>query len=178
MKALNLYFSATGNTEKIAKQIDRTLGEQGVLVDSVKVSKDGMEPDILAYDLVLAGSGVYTWLPGKPMIALFDKLREKYVREGDILPASPRRQGKRAVVYCTYGGAHTGVKEAVPAVKFLAQLFDHLGFEVIDEWYFVGEYNGKLRPMSLKGRLGNIEGRPSEADLREVSEKVVGIMRV
>ena len=179
MKALNLYFSATGNTEKIAKQIEKTLREQGLEVDSFKVAKDGdAEPDILAYDLVFAGSGVYTWLPGKPMMALYAKLREKYAREGEMKPASPRRQGRKAVVYCSYGGGHTGGNEAVPAVKYMAQLFDHLGYEVMDEWYFVGEYHGKLRPMSVSGRLGNIEGRPNEADLREVSEKVVGILRV
>ena len=38
MKALNLYFSATGNTEKIAKQIEKTLREQGLEVDSFKVA--------------------------------------------------------------------------------------------------------------------------------------------
>jgi flavorubredoxin len=178
MKVLNLYFSATGNTEKIAKQIEKTLGEQGMEVDSLKVGKEVIEPDILSYDLVFAGSGVYHWLPGKPMIGFFEKLLDKYVRDGEIKPASPRRQGKRAVVYCSYGGVHTGVREAIPAVKFLGQLFDHLGYEVLDEWYFVGEYNGKMRPMSVKGRLGNIEGRPNEADFREVSEKVIGILRV
>lgn len=178
MKALNLYFSATGNTEKIARQIEKTLREQGLEVDSFKVTGDDTLPDILAYDLVFAGSGVYTWLPGKPMLALYDKLREKYVREGEIKPASPRRQGGKTVVYCSYGGAHTGANEAVPAVKYLSQLFDHLGYEVTGEWYFVGEYHGKLRSHSKSGRLGNIEGRPNEADLKEVSEKVVGILKV
>lgn len=178
MKALNLYFSATGNTEKVAKQMEKTLRELGLEVDSVKVGSDDTQPDILAYDLVFAGSGVYTWLPGKPMLDLYGKLREKYVGQGDVKPASPRREGRKAVVYCTYGGVHTGVNEAVPAVKYMSQLFDHLGYEVIAEWYFVGEYHGKMRPHSSDGRMGNIEGRPNEADLREVSEKVVGILRV
>lgn len=178
MKALNIYFSATGNTEKIAKQIEKTLREHGVEVDSFKVPGGDALPDILAYDLVFAGSGVYTWLPGKPMLELCGKLREKYVREGEIKPASPRRQGMKAVVYCTYGGAHTGINEAIAAVKYMAQLFDHLGYEVLAEWYFVGEYHGKLRSHSLSGRLGNIEGRPNEADLKEASEKVAGILRV
>ncbi|MGC9195811.1 MAG: flavodoxin family protein [Syntrophobacteraceae bacterium] len=177
MKALNLYFSATGNTKKIAQRIEDTLREQGFEVDTVKIAADA-NPDILSYDLVFAGSGVYHWLPGKPLMELFGKLLERYVGEGEIKPASPRRQGKKAVVYCSYGGGHTGANEAVPAVKYLAQLFDHLGYEVLDQWYFVGEYHGKHRPMSVKGRLGNIEGRPNEADLKEVSEKVAGILRV
>lgn len=178
MKVLNLYFSATGNTEKVAKQIEKALCEHGLEVDSFKVTNDEIEADILAYDLVFVGSGVYTWLPGKPMLELYAKFREKYVREGEIKPASPRRQGRKAVVYCSYGGAHTGANEAVPAVKYMSQLFDHLGYEVIAEWYFVGEYHGKLQPHSITGRLGNIEGRPNEADLREVSEKVAGILKV
>ncbi|MDR3557786.1 MAG: flavodoxin domain-containing protein [Syntrophobacteraceae bacterium] len=178
MKALNLYFSTTGNTEKIAEQIEMTLREQGVEVETFKVTGDHIEPDILAYDLVFAGSGVYAWLPGKPMMALLGKLREKYFGEGEIKPASPRRHGKKAVVYCSYGGGHTGANEAVPAVKYISQLFDHLGYEVMDEWYFVGQYHGKHSPMSINGRLGNIEGRPNEADLREVSEKVAGILKV
>ena len=67
-------------------------------------------------------------------------MRKKYVKEGKLKPASPRLPDKKAVVYCTYGGAHTGVNEAIPAVKYMAQLFDHLGFMILDEWYFVGEY--------------------------------------
>lgn len=177
MKVLNLYFSATGNTQKIAKRIEDTLRGQGFEVDTLKIGADS-NPDILAYDLVFAGSGVYHWLPGKPMMELFEKLLSRYVGEGEIRPASPRRQGKKAVVYCSYGGGHTGANEAVPAVKYIGQLFDHLGYEVLDEWYFVGEYLRKHRPMSVKGRLGNIEGRPNDADLMEVSEKVAGILRV
>ena len=84
------------------------------------------------------------------------------------------------VVYCTYGGAHTGSNEAVPAVKFMGQLFDHLGFEIVAEWYFIGEYpaHGRMKDYSALGRLGNIKGRPNDADLEEVAERVVGVLRV
>ena len=71
---------------------------------------------------------------------VFSELRKKCGKEGKLKPASPRLPGKKTVVYCTYGGAHTGVKEAIPAVKYMAQLFDHLGFMILDEWCFVGEY--------------------------------------
>ncbi len=61
----------------------------------------------------------------------------------------------------------------------MGQLFDHLGFEILDEWYFVGEFlPEKMRKMSLSGRLGNITGRPDEKDLQEVEQKVRGIMLV
>ena len=178
MKVLNLYFSGTGNTEKIARRIDQTLRELGHEVDSVKVATDDCEPEVLAYDMVFVGSGVYTWMPGKAMVALLSRLREKYAREGEIKPASPRRPGKKAVIYCSFGGGHTGANEAVPAVKYMGQLFDHLGYEIMGEWYLVGEFHGRLSYLSLSGRMGNIVGRPNEADLHDISEKVTGILRV
>jgi len=177
MKVLNLYYSATGNTDKVARQIERSITKVGHRVDTVAVAKD-IELDILAYDFVFAGSGVYSWLPGKPLMELFDTLRAKYARLGEIKAASPRRPGKKAVIYCTFGGGHTGANEALPAVKYMGQLFEHLGYEIIGEWYIVGEFHGKLQHLSTTGRLGDIRGRPNEADLQDISERVVGILRV
>jgi flavodoxin len=178
VKILNLYFSGTGNTEKIAARIDKTLRELGHEVDSVQVAADDLDRDVLSYDMVFAGSGVYTWMPGKAMVSLLNRLREKYAGLKEIKPASPRRPGKKAVIYCSFGGGHTGANEAVPAVKFMGQLFDHLGYEIVGEWYLVGEFHGKLAYLSLSGRMGNTVGRPNEADLEDVSERVTGILRV
>ncbi len=177
MKILNLFYSSTGNTVKVAERISRTLGSLGCHVDHVKVrAETGV--DVLKYDMVFAGSGVYAWLPGKPMQKLLVALREDYAARGFIKPGAPRI-GKKAVIYCTYGGTHTGVNEAIPAVKFMGQLFDHLGFEILDEWYFVGEYHpAGMKHMTETGRLGNISGRPDEHDLAEVEQKVRGIMLV
>lgn len=177
MKVLNLYCSATGNTEKVAKQIESAALKAGHDVETIRVLK-AVDLDLLSYDFVFAGSGVYAWLPGKPMLELLEILRAKYAEAKEIKPASPKRPGKKAVVYCTYGGGHTGINEAVPAVKYMGQLFDHLGYEIMSEWYFVGEFHGKLQHLSTDGRLGNIQGRPNEADLQEVFEKVIGILRV
>jgi flavodoxin len=176
MEILNLYFTATGNTEKVAKRIEKTLLAIGHHVKTVKVTND-MDIQILDYDFIFIGSGVYTWMPGKPLIEFIDKQREKY-RLDEIKPASPRRAGKKAVIYCTFGGGHTGTNEAVPAIKYMGQLFDHLGYEIIDEWFIAGEFHGKLAYLSESGRLGNIQGRPNEADLQDVAEKVRGILRV
>jgi hypothetical protein len=176
MRILNLYYTATSNTTKVAEQIASTLTQLGHTVDTVKATADA-DIDILGYDFVFAGSGVYAWLPGKPLQDLFTKLRKGYAQAGEIKPASPKRAEKKAVVYCTYGGVHTGIREAVPAVKYMGQLFDHLGFMILDEWYFVGEYHPEnMRQMSEQGRLGDIRGRPDERDLREVDQKVRGIM--
>ncbi len=36
----------------------------------------------------------------------------------------------------------TGLNEAIPAGKYAGQFFDHLGFEVLDEWYILSEFHG------------------------------------
>ncbi len=179
MKILNLYYSSTGNTEKVATRIAATAAQLGHEVDTVKIAGVA-DVDLLPYDLVFLGSGVYQWLPGRPLQEFVVARLTHYSEAGEIKLAAPRRPGKRGVVYCTYGGAHTGVNEAIPAVKYMGQLLDHLGFEVAAEWYVVGEYpaKGRFQEYSLGGRLGNIEGRPNDADLNEVAEKVTGILRV
>ena len=82
------------------------------------------------------------------------------------------------MVYCTYGGVHTGINEAIPAVKFMGQLYDHLGYTIVGEWYIVGEYKtDRLRDRSINGRLGDIRGRPNTGDLKDVAERVKGIFK-
>ena len=178
MKILNLYFSSTGNTEKVAQKIADAARSEGHQVDLLKITED-INVEFFDYDFIFAGSGVYEWLPGQPVVKAFSEMRKKYVKEGKLKPASPRLPDKKAVVYCTYGGAHTGINEAIPAVKYMAQLFDHLGFVILDEWYFVGGYvPEKFKDFNLIGRLGDIRGRPTADDLKVIAQKVTGILRV
>lgn len=82
-------------------------------------------------------------------------------------------------MYVTYGGVHTGVNEAVPAAKYMAQLFDHLGFDLLGEWYFVGEYKPEgFQEFNVNGRLGDVRGRPNADDLRAAAELVKGALRM
>ncbi len=178
MNVLNLYFSSTGNTEKVALKIQDTVRMLGHDVETVKVTSGDMDVDILKFDFIFVGSGVYGQLPGEPMIALHRSLLQKYSEKGEVKPASPKRSSANVVVYCTYGGVHTGINEAIPAVKFMGQLYDHLGYTIVAEWYVVGEYKttGHL-DRSVSGRLGDIRGRPNTEDLKEVAEKVKGIFK-
>jgi hypothetical protein len=179
MKVLNLYYTATGNTEKVATRISAAVQESGREVDTLKVTSKDLEIDILDYNFVFAGSGVYAQLPGTPLIELFKKLMQKYNKAGEVKPTSPRRASAYVVVYCTYGGVHTGINEAIPAVKYMGQLFDHLGYTIMAEWYIVGEYKTeRLRGYSVDGRLGDIRGRPNEADLSDVAARVKGILQI
>ncbi len=176
MRVLNLYFSSTGNTKKVADQIAATATSLGHQVDTIRATAHA-EVDLLAYDLIFLGSGVYEWLPGKPLRTLCSRLRQKYVAQGEIKPGAPCRQNKIGVVYATYGGGHTGVNEAIPTGKYLGQILDHLGIQVLAEWYLVGEYHGKLQGFSARGRLGDITGRPNDEDLRQVAEMVRGVLK-
>lgn len=179
MNILNLYFSGTGNTRKVADTIAETARNAGNAVDTVRIRKKmEREVDLLEYDLVFAGSGVYEWLPGKPVISLFGRLTREYREKGFIKQPAQKRYPKKAVVYCTYGGTHTGINEAVPTVKYMGQLFDHLGFDIVGEWYTVGEFHGGFKAFSKRGKLGNITGRPNKNDLDEVSELVKGVLKI
>ena len=175
MKVLNLYFSSTGNTEKVAFRIRDTISKLGHSVETVKVTSGDIDMDVLKFNFVFVGSGVYGQLPGQPMMELHRKLLRKYNAMGAVKPASPRRPSEYVVAYCTYGGVHTGVNEAIPAVKFLGQLYDHLGYTIAGEWYIIGEY--KDRNSSVNGRLSDIRGRPNANDLKEVEEKVKGVLK-
>jgi hypothetical protein len=179
MKILNLYFSTTGNTEKVAQRITATVQQLGHDIDTVKVAGD-QDLDLLSYEVIFVGSGVYQWLPGKPLQEFITGRLAHYAGAGEIKYASPRRSGKKVIIYCTYGGAHTGVNEAIPAVKYLGQLFDHLGYEIVAVWYLIGQYpaTGRMKDFTAAGRLGNIAGRPNAADLDELAERVTGILRV
>jgi hypothetical protein len=178
MRILNLYHSQTGNTKKIALRIAETARSLGHSIDTLQAAKD-LEVDVLAYDFYFAGSGVYQWLPGKPMLDFLRATRLRCSQAGLIRLCSPRLPGKYAVIYCTYGGVHTGINEAVPAVKFCGQLFDHLGIPVVDDWYFIGDFKSdEFKGHNAGGRFGDITGRPDEHDLREVSERVQAILTI
>jgi hypothetical protein len=88
---------------------------------------------------------------------------------------APVIPGKKAVVFCTYSGPFTGMEAAVPCVKYMAQLFKHIGFEIAGEWYVVGEFHGN-EERSTKGKLGDIRGRPNQADLEEIRYRVIELL--
>jgi menaquinone-dependent protoporphyrinogen IX oxidase len=179
MEVLNLYYSATGNTQKVAERIHEAAEALGHRVNTVRVKEKVTDVDILDYDFVFVGSGVYGQFPGKALMDLYREFFRMYRERGEIKPAAPKRDARGAVVYCTYGGGHTGVNEAVPTVKYMGQLLDHLGYSIVAEWYLAGEYKtARLRMLSVEGRLGDIRGRPNESDLGDVAQRVKGVFRM
>lgn len=178
LNVLNIYFSQTGNTEKVAFKIRDTIQEQGYNVKTLRISSGDIDIDILQYNFVFIGSGVYGQLPGEPLMEFLRKHLQKYVSEDEVKPVAPKRPSAKAVVYCTYGGVHTGINEAIPTVKYMGQLFDHLGYMIVGEWCIVAEYRTEdFSDRSIDGRLGDIRGRPNQNDLKDIAERVKGILK-
>lgn len=168
MEAIIVYWSKSGNTEKVALAIREGLNEAGMGV-SMKRVEDAEDIDFYAYDLVCIGFPSYQWRPPKPMDEFLNSKFRAYHNQGHVKIGAPRVPGRNALIFCTYSGPHTGIREAIPAGLYAGQFFDHLGFAVLDEWYVVGEFHGS-EEASTKGRLGDIHGRPNEEDLRKVKQ--------
>ena len=170
LKALIVFWSATGNTEKVANVIRQALSREGIKPVFKNVSEAAGE-DFHDYNLVFIGAPSYMWQPPDPVVKYIKDRMDYYRKRGGIKLCAPKLPGKRAVIFITYSGPHTGIKEATPAGDYLGQFFEHIGFEVADKWYIVGEFHNSLEN-STQGVLGDIRGRPNQQDLAEVESKV------
>jgi flavodoxin len=174
MKALTIYDSLSGNTEKVATRIHNTLDRAGIESGLIKVASE-INIDFLDYDIIFIGSPVIDWLPTQTMMNFVMKKLTEYRKSGRIPSSVPLRPGKFGVCFCTYGGPHIGKNEAVPLTKWFRAFLEHLGYLVLDEWHTIGEFHGKIE-MSTKGRMGDTRGRPNENDLRDIEIRVKGIL--
>ncbi len=174
LRALVLYWSAGGNTRKVAQAIHGALRGAGVEADLHEVAPD-LDVDMYGWPLVFVGAPVYHFLPPKPVQEF---LHAQQRSRAEVEPSAPHRPGRFGVVFCTYGGPHTGVREAVPCLKYMGQFLEHGGVPVVDEWAVVGEFHeARQEPMNLMGRFGDIHGRPNASDLAEVRGRVEGLLR-
>ncbi len=168
-EALVLYWSHSGNTEKVAAAILSGLRAAGLQAVSMRID-EAQSVDLFAYDLVCLAFPSYNWHPPVPVDAFLKALFKDYKREGRVKLCAPRVPGKHALVVCTYSGPHTGVREAIPPVKYVGQFFEHLGFVVADEWYVLSEFHGS-EELSTQGRMGDIRGLPTERELGRLQEQ-------
>jgi hypothetical protein len=175
VKAAIIYWSKTGNTEKVALAIKEGLEEAGIEVLFKRVEEAG-DIDFFDYDLFCLGFPSYQWRPPKPVDSFLMNKFGDYRERGRIKIGAPKVPGKNALVFCTYSGPHTGINEAIPAGKYAGQFFEHLGFTVLDELYVLGEFHGS-EEASTMGRMGDVRGRPSDEDLRKVKQDVKHLLR-
>ena len=174
MNAIVIYWSATGNTKKVARTIHNTLMEQTINSNLVHVNEAASE-DLFKYDMVFLGAPTYMWNPPDEVREFVKEKMREYREQGQVRLCAPKVPGKRAVVFITYSGPHTGLREATPAGKWLGQFFEHLGFTVVGEWYIVGEFHG-WKEGSTRGRLGDILGRPNKEDLDKLRQDAVRLV--
>ncbi len=165
MNAIIIYWSQGGNTAQVAEAIRAGLADAGASVTLEKVSEAG-DADWYAYDLVCIGFPSYQWSPPKPMDDYLKSRFAAYRKQGRVQVGAPALAGKNALIFCTFSGQHTGLREATPATLYAGQFFEHLGFTVLDTWHIVGRYHGNEEANTL-GRMGDIRDRPNEADLRQ-----------
>ncbi len=174
MKTIILHQSFTGNTKKVTRRIEKALNSEGIIPEIIKLSKE-KDIELYDYDLVFLGTPVIELLPAKPVFNFIHSQLARHRKRGDIIPSSPKILRKNAVCYCTYSGPHTGIREAVPAMKYMEQFFEHLRFSVLGEWYIAGEFKGN-EALSTKGPLGDIRGQPSEINLLNIEKKVKNLI--
>jgi flavodoxin len=173
-KALVLYWTKNGNTEKVAKCIHDTLKDAGMEVDMSRIRKDD-QVEYLDYNLIFFGAPVYENLSPKPVLVF---LKQNRRRDGvELIASAPEVPGVAAVPYCTYGGGHTGYNEAEPMLKHIGQYFEHEGIRVVDHIAVVGVFPEADESYNTEGRFGEIRHRPDEHDLQEVEGRVRGILR-
>ena len=170
MKAIIIYWSKTGNTEKVALAIKESLQETGMSV-SLKKVEDAGEIDFFVYDLICLGFPSYRWRPPKPVDEFLNSTFRAHRKEGRVQVSAPKLSDKNALIFCTYSGPHSGIREAIPAGLYAGQFFEHIGFTVLDELYVVGEFHGSVEE-STQGKLGDIRGRPNAEDLSKVKADV------
>ena len=175
LNVLIIYFSATGNTEKVGNAIWEALEEEKVNVNILKV-QDAAEEELYDYNLVFLGTPSHSFLPAQPVMHFINNKMKLHRERGDIKLCAPKISGKTAVVFCTYSGPHTGINEAIPVGKYMGQFFEHIGFEIAAEWYVIGEFHGG-EENSTMGRLGNIKGRPNQQDLAKVKSDVLDLIK-
>ena len=165
-QAAIIFESKTGNTEKVALAIKDGLEDAGLKVQIMKV-KDVGEIDFFSYDLICIGSPSYQWRPINSILDLLTNKFDEYKQQQRIRLGSPRISGKHVLIFCTFSGPHTGINEAIPVGKVIGQFFDHLGFNILDEWYILCEFQGS-EELSTKGRMGDIRGKPTKEDLSKI----------
>lgn len=170
-----VYWSGTGNTEKCAKALKQGCEDAGADV-FMSTPEEAENLDFFDYDLVCVGTPTYQWLPPEPMGEFLNSKFDYYKDQGRVKTGSPKIRGRNALILCTYSGPHTGKNEAIPAVKYTGQFFEHLGFTVLDEWYVLSEFCGS-EEKSTKGRMGDIRGLPNDEDLEKIRKDAQELVR-
>jgi len=150
MKSIVIYYSETGNTEKVAKAI------AGAVAGEIKRVEETNPDELADYDLIFIGTPVHGFGPSKKIEDFLDKL--------------PQLQGKKGAAFCTM---HIGGDKTT--FRIIKEKLEKKGIIFIDSFSCLGwsRLIGNFGP-----RIFN-RGRPNEEDLRkavEFAKKVTGLL--
>lgn len=174
-KAAIIYWTKSGNTEKVAVTIKEGLENAGLDVTYLRV-EEAKGLDYFDYDLVCIGFPSYEWTTPRPMTIFLKTNLAKHRKEDLVKAGAPKVPGKNALIFCTYSGPHTGLREAIPAGLYAGQFFEHIGFTVLDEWYILCEFHGWEKG-STQGRMGDIRGKPTDEELMKIKEVTINLAK-
>ena len=73
MQVLVMYYSASGNTKKLAEAVAKGVQESGGVQCVLKAASDVTQPDLLSSDGIIAGSPVYYGAMAAQLKAVFDE---------------------------------------------------------------------------------------------------------
>ena len=138
----------------------------GVNVSILKTI-EAEDMDYFDYDLVCAGSPSIRFHPPKQVTDFLLKEFNENHKQGKIKTGALKVQGKNALMFCTYSGPHTGLREATPVGLYMGQFFEHIGYTVLDECYILSEFHGS-EERSTKGRMGAIRRKPTAEELQKI----------
>ena len=101
--SIMVYFSSTGNTQKVASAIKDGLEAGGLQVDLKKLA-EAAETDFFGYDLVCVGSPSIEWQPAKPIADLLKAKLNLYRVKERLSRLLQRLRAKTRLFFCTYSG--------------------------------------------------------------------------
>ncbi len=101
--ALIIFWSKTGNTEKVANAIKQGLEEAEFNV-AVKKPEEAAEIDYFDYDLVCVGCPSYSWHPPEPITNFLKKKFARIPRKWYSQAFSPKSSGQERHCLCNLLG--------------------------------------------------------------------------
>ena len=172
-KSLIVYASYSGNTEKVAQVFKGVFEKKGWECDMFKIDKktDFENPpfDYSKYGFVCIGSLV---ADSQPVPEIMDIMRKNPLSAHYRPAAGKKGEGyhmvtagpKKGIVFVTYGGAHMGPKEPVPALMSMALELEHLKFICVGQFACPGKMFDEPMPQYF---YKDLHLRPNERDLKK-----------
>ena len=148
-KALILYASVTGNTEKIANCFREALEEMNWAVDSIKITNQTnfVENPVFfdEYDLLFVGSPIMAGLPSTLIgknLGLTASMPPRMYSDRLIMPGLKRPETPDytpyAIEFATYGGTSTGPSECLATLAIEKLYLENLYIQTVGQFACLG----------------------------------------